>query len=308
MLDARLKVLESVDRYGSVTAAAAALSYTPSAVSYQLRQLGDHLGVKLVEPAGRGVRLTSAARTVLRHMVPMQAEWEQARSELATAHQEQSGQFTLCGFSTAATYLLPPAAAALQDRHPLLRARIIEAEPARCFELLAEEDADLALVMVTADTPPLADVRFDQQLLLDDPLDLVVPADHPLAQRPTVTLADAAHAPWVIAAPGSAYHQLTVTACVAAGFSPDVAHQADEWETGAAIVGAGLGVMLVPRLGRIDAGWPVARIQLSGQPVPARRIVACTRSGASSHPLVAEALGVIRERGARVTTGGASDE
>lgn len=308
MLDAKLKFLEAVDRYGSITAAATALSYTPSAISYQLRQLAEQLGVKLIEPSGRGIKLTSAAHTLLRHTAVMQTQWEQARSDLAKAADEPSGPFTLLGFSTAATHLLPEAAATLGRRHPLLRVRVVEAEPKRCFELLVAEEADLALVMVTADSPPLSDARFDQQLLLDDPLDLVVPADHPLASRTAVTLADAAWDPWIIGTPGGAYHQLTVTACVAAGFTPEMAHQADEWETGAALVSQGLGVMLVPRLGRISSEWPVTRIRLSGEPVPARRILAATRRGGAHHPLVAEVLELIRRTASGVFPGRPTDD
>lgn len=302
MLDAKLKVLETVDRHGSITAAAAALSYTPSAVSYQLRQLSDQLGVRLIEPRGRGIRLTAAAHTLLRHTAVMQAQWEVARSDLASAADEATGSFTLLGFSTAATHLLPVAAATLGRRHPRLRVRVVEAEPTRCFELLATEEADLALVMVTADSPSLTEDRFDQQLLIDDPLDLVVPTGHALADGRTVTLADAAREPWVIGTPGGAYHQLTVTACVAAGFTPDMAHQADEWETGAALVSHGLGVMLVPRLGRIGTEWPVTRIRLTGEPVPARRILAATRRGGATHPLVAETLELVRATCAALST------
>lgn len=293
-----------LERHGSVAAVAAATSYTPSAVSYQLRQLADQLGVKLIEPAGRGIKLTGAARIVLRHASIIQTQCEEMRSELAATSEEFSGLFTMCGFSTAATHLLPHATVTLRDRHPRLRVRLIEAEPANCFDLLEAEEADLALVMVTADSPPLSDDRFDQQLLLDDPLDLVVPAGHPLTARQTVTLADAALEPWSIGTPGGAYHQLTVAACVAAGFTPNMAYQADEWETGAALVAQGLCVMLMPRLGSIDQRWPVARIQLSGEPAPARRIMAVTRKGGAGHPLVAEALDLIHTSSSSLFTRG----
>lgn len=293
MIDGKLTVLRLVDRCGSVTAAAEILNYTPSAISYQLRQLTDQLGVKLIEPAGRGIKLTAAARTVLRHAALMQAQWEEARSELAATAHEFSGTFTMCGFSTAATHLLPIAAAELHDRHPQLRVRVVESEPARCFEMLTTEEADLALVMVTADSPPLSNGDFDQRALLDDPLDLVVPSHHPLTAKPDVSLADAAGEAWIVARPGGAYHQLTVTACVSAGFNPNVAHQADEWETGAALVSQGLGVMLIPRLGRLHPDWLVTRIQLCGEPVPARRIMATVRKGGAGHPLVRQTLAVL---------------
>ncbi|MEU6119258.1 LysR family transcriptional regulator [Streptomyces sp. NPDC047117] len=294
MIDPKLKVLQMVDRYGGVTAAAEVMGYTPSAVSYQLRQLAEQLGVKLIEPSGRGIQLTPAARTVLRHTVVMQAQWEQARSELAATAEEPTGSFTLCGFSTAATHLLPPAAAALRDRYARLTVRLVEAEPARCFELLLAGEADLGLVVVTSDSPPLSDDRFDQQPLLDDPLDLIVPADHPLAGQKRVTLADAAREPWILGTPGSTYHQLVVGVCMSAGFTPHFAHQADEWETGQAMVAQGLGVILVPRLARINTGWPVERVPLWGEPAPARRILAATRNGAARHPVVAQALDLIK--------------
>lgn len=294
MLDPRLTMLQMVDQLGSVTAAAEAMSYTPSAVSYQLRQLSSHLGVQLIEPAGRGIRLTSGAHIVLRHLAAMQEQWEQACSELAADSDTLSGRLTLCAFSTAATFLLPPVAAALRDNHPELDLRLVQAEPNRCLELLLAGEADLGLVVATADTPPLTDARFDQQHVMDEPLDLAVPAQHPLATRGTVSLAEAARETWITAATGGAYNQLVVSACLAAGFTPEVIHHADEWDTGAAIVAQGFAVMLVPRLFKVNPEWPVARIPLAGEPAPVRRIVAITRRGAGSHPAIAETIQLVQ--------------
>lgn len=293
MIDPKLRVLQLVARHGTVTAAAAASHYTPSAVSYQLRQLSEELGVALLETQGRGIRLTTAARTVLRHADVLAAQAERAHAELAALSDEPSGPFTVCGFSTAATHLLPPVAATLRDRYPHVRVRVIEAEPGRCFDLLLAGDADLALVINTEHTPPTGDERFHQQPLLDDPLDLVVPEDHPFSTRRRIALADAADEEWIVGRPGTAYHDLVRTACTAAGFSPNVAHYADEWDTGAALVERRFGVILVPRLARLHDDRPVARIPLSGDPAPARRVLAATRSGHAGHPLVTESLEAI---------------
>ncbi|MBQ6643724.1 MAG: LysR family transcriptional regulator, partial [Saccharopolyspora sp.] len=81
MIDPRLAVLQLVAHHGTVTAAAAALHYTPSAVSYQLRQLAEELGVELVTQHGRGIQLTGAARTVLRHAEALHAQAERAHAE-----------------------------------------------------------------------------------------------------------------------------------------------------------------------------------------------------------------------------------
>jgi len=293
MIDPKLKVLQLVAHHGTVTAAAAALHYTPSAVSYQLRQLAEELGVELITQRGRGIQLTAAARTVLRHAEALHAQAERAQAELAAIAEEPSGPFTLCGFSTAATRLLPPAAAALRERHPQVSVRVIEAEPARCFDLLLAGDADLALVINTADTPPAADERFDQQPLLDDPLDLVVPDNHPLTRLSAVTLADAADEPWILGRPGSTYHHLVRAACTAAGFTPNIAHYADEWETGTALVAHHFGIILVPRLARLHEDRPVVRIPLRGEPAPARRILAATRRGRRDHPVITSSLSAI---------------
>ncbi|MGI5346826.1 LysR family transcriptional regulator [Streptomyces sp. CA-250714] len=300
MIDHRLRILQMVAEHGTVTAAAQALHYTPSAVSYQLRQLAAEVGVELVVQQGRGIRLTNAARLLLRHAERLQEQWELARAELAAAATEPTGQVTLCGFSTAASRLLPPAAAGLRDAHPHLTVRIIEAEPDRCFDLLLSEEADLALLVVTADSPPMTDHRFDQQPLLDDPLDLVVPQDHPLTRQKRVTLADAARESWIVGNPGTTYHQLVLASCMSAGFTPHIAHYADEWDTGTALVAHGFGVILVPRLARLREEPPVARIPLHGEPAPARRIMAVTRLGAREIPTLTHAVETITATAAQL--------
>ncbi len=300
MIDHRLRILQMVAGHGTVTAAAQALHYTPSAVSYQLRQLAAEVGTELVVHQGRGIRLTNAAHVLLRHAECLQEQWELARAELASLGTEPAGRVTLCGFSTAASRLLPPAAARLRDSYPHLTVRFVEAEPARCFDLLLSEEADLALLVVTSDSPALTDERFDQQPLLDDPLDLIVPQGHELTRRKRVTLADAAGEPWILGNPGTSYHQLVLAACMSAGFTPQIAHHADEWGTGTALVAHGFGVILVPRLAQLGEEALVARLPLHGEPAPARRIMAVTRLGAREIPVLTHAVETITATAARL--------
>ncbi|AYY15553.1 LysR family transcriptional regulator [Actinobacteria bacterium YIM 96077] len=293
MIDQRLQMLRMVAHHGTVTAAAEALRYTPSAVSQQLKQLSRELGVVLLEPEGRQVRLTSAARSLLRHADTLFAEWERARAELARHVDEPSGALTMCGFSTAAAALLPPAVAGLRDRFPRVRVETIEAEPSECYELVFAGRADLAVVLLTPTTPSLSDPRFDQRRLFDEPLDLLVHPEHRLAEHATVSLAETAEEAWIVARPGTTYHQLTMASCASAGFTPNVAHYANEWETGTALVAHGFGVALVSRLARWSGQHSVVRIPLRGDPIPARRILAVTRAGAGTSPTLDHALGMI---------------
>lgn len=295
MIDPRLHVLRVLAARGTVTAAAEALNYSPSTVSHQLRSLARDLGVPLVEQDGRGIRLTGSAQVLLEHADDLYARWEEIRSDLAEIEPDHVRSLRLCGFSTAAAALLPHVATAVRRAHPLCTVRIIEADPEDCFDLLLTDQADLAVVIATESLPPRADPRFDQQALLDDPLDLLVPAAHPLAGRKSVRLGEAADEPWIMDRPGRPYHRLVLTACAASGFTPVVAHECAEWDTGAALVGAGLGVALIPRLARLPEGYPVVRVPLQGDPTPARHILTGVRRGSRRQPAIATALEALDE-------------
>ncbi|UYM04384.1 LysR family transcriptional regulator [Solicola gregarius] len=295
MIDRRLHVLRVLAAQGTVTAAAAALDYTPSAVSHQLRSLAHDLGVTLLEHDGRGVRLTPAARVLLEHTDELFERWEAIRGELAAVDEERSGTLRLCGFSTAAAALLPELAVRVVERHPQCAVHIIEADPEECFDLLVADKADLGVVVATSSLPPRSDPRFEQQSLFDDPLDLLVPVGHPLAGKESVPLSEAADEPWILDRPGRPHRQLVLTACAAAGFSPSEAHQSAEWDTGAALVAAGLGVALVPRLARLPDDYRIARVPLRGDPTPSRHVLTGVRRGSLRQPIIAEALAELRE-------------
>jgi DNA-binding transcriptional LysR family regulator len=202
----------------------------------------------------------------------------------------RSRRLRLCGFSTAAATLLPPTARAVLELFPGAEVTILEAEPEECFDLLVAEHADVAVVVATDPLPPRGDTRFEQTALFSDRLDLLVPAGHRLAGRSAVTLSEAAEESWILDRAGSPYHRLVRTACAAAGFQPEQAHQSREWETGAALVSAGLGVALIPRLARLPDGFDVVRVPLRGDPVPSRKILTGIRSGSGSQPIIASAL------------------
>jgi DNA-binding transcriptional LysR family regulator len=293
MIDRRLYVLRMVAACGTVTGAAEALHYAPSAVSQQLRTLGKELGVNLVVQDGRRIRLTPAARVLVEHADELLSTWEEIRGLVAVAAEEGIGTLRLCGFSTAAAALLPNVAAGVRATSPRSRVRIIEAEPEECFDLLLADEADVAVVVATATIPPTTDPRFEQRYLLEDPLDLLVPESHPLAQERSVLLGALDGESWIMDRPGRPYHQLLQTACAAAGFSPTVAHVATEWDTGAALVAAGLGIALIPRLAHLPSGYPIVRVPLRGDPTPSRHILTGIRRGSAQQPLIADALATL---------------
>lgn len=291
----RLHVLRAVSHYGTVTAAAKALHLSPSAASQQIRQLAKELDVTLLEPLGRNVRLTAAAHVLLSHADAIEARWRRAETELYATGAEPGGELRLCGFATAIATLLAAATEQLYARYPAIEVRLREAETSECFDLLFAGDADLAVVEANLDSPPLNDIRFDQQPLFDDPFDVVVAADHPLADRDTVTLADTARERWILGLPGSTSRQHVLAACSNAGFSPTITHEASEWSVVATLVAHHLGIALVPRLADLPPHLTLTRIEIVGPHTPYRHFLSCTRRGSREHPTIAAAVTAIDE-------------
>lgn len=287
----RLQVLRVLHRQGTVTSTAAALYLTPSAVSQQIRQLSRDLGIPLLRQEGRRVRLTPAAMALLAHADDLYARWEQARAEVTTLAAGDLAQLRMCAFPTALADLLIPAALRLREELPQLVVRISEADVRESFDQLLAERVDIAVLVPMTGSPPRDDPRFDQRPLLDEPQDLLVPADHRLAERGAALLVEAAREDWILSGPeGCEQYELVNVACAAAGFAPRFAHEVTDWSATAALVAHGFGVSLIPRLAAIPLHNDVVRVPLTGDPVPSRRILTAVRRGSAGQPTIARAL------------------
>ncbi|WP_030201391.1 LysR family transcriptional regulator [Streptomyces sp. NRRL S-87] len=287
----KLRILRTLAERGTVTATAETLLMTPSAVSQQLSNLSKQLGVPLLEAHGRRVRLTGAAHLVLRHAEAVFAQLESADAELAGYAQGEAGRVRIAAFSTAVPALVVPAVRALRRSHPALELRVREAEAAESYELLAAGEVDLALSLA-AHAPSGADARFTRVPLLEDPLDVALPPGHALAEVPELRLADLSAEPWIFGGSGP-WSEITRTACEAAGFVPEQAHSAAGWTAILALVEAGMGVALIPRMARARAG---AGVVVRGLPHdrPTRHVIAATRRGAVSAPATGRVLAALR--------------
>ncbi|MER5845951.1 LysR substrate-binding domain-containing protein [Streptomyces sp. NPDC002012] len=298
----KLRILRTLRDRGTVTATAQALLMTPSAVSQQLSNLSGQLGVPLLEAQGRRVRLTDAAHLVLRHAEAVFAQLERADAELAGYLRGEAGEVRIAAFSTAVPALVVPAIQRLRaEERPGPDVRVREAEAAQAYELLSAGDVDLALSLA-AHAPTARDPRFVVLPLLADLLDVALPADHRLAAAPALRLADLSGDPWIFGGSGP-WSQITTAACEAAGFVPEQAHSASGWTAILAMVEAGMGVALIPRMAsaeRHSRGGVVMRALEADQ--PRRHVVAAVRQGAETGPAVARVLAALTEAASSFTS------
>ena len=182
MIDVRrLRVLRALADHGTVAAAAQALHLTPSAVSQQLATLEREVGQPVVERRGRGLVLTGAADVLLDHAHALFAQLERAEADVAAHARGELGTVVVGAFPTALASIAAPAAQALAVTQPRLGLELLDVESPHCFAALAEEAIDVAISMQSASAPTPGDPRFASRPLLDDPLDAVLPAGHPLA-------------------------------------------------------------------------------------------------------------------------------
>lgn len=295
----RLAVLEQLRQHGTVAATAAALHLTPSAVSQQLAALAREMGVPLVSRHGRTVRLTPEAELLLDHASAIRGQLEQVRADLAAHAGGRSGHVRVGTFATAIGAILGPAMNALRADAPRLRLHITEVDPPESVARLDTGELDVVVTIEYLGGPTRTDSRYHRVPLLADPLDVLLPADNPLAARPgPLRLADLADQPWVCGGGGTPCGQITLSACAAAGFVPDVRHFAQNWTAALALVAAGCGVELVPRLAldHVPAGSVSRRLEAA----PARHIYAATRSGAEDVPHIRGVLDALAKAAAEV--------
>jgi DNA-binding transcriptional LysR family regulator len=323
MLDVtRLRVLVAVARHGSVTAAAHALNYAQPSVSHHLARLEAETGTKLIQKAGRGIRLTDAGRLLAERAGEIIGRLDAAENELAAYSGLRAGRLRLAAFPSALGTIVPAAAALLHSEHPSVDLRLTEAEPPEALRMLKAGYVDVALIFrhepeaghfghgaqagyggyavhaADAGHGP-AEEGLREQVLLDEPVNLILPAERQGPGEPEIApavteiwpddLAKFADHRWIAGCDRCREHLLQQ--CAAAGYTPKISFTTDDFVAVQALVTAGLGVALLPSLALRAAPNPGIRaVRLRGS----RRRLVAVRYGEPPDPpatvLLMEAL------------------
>ncbi|MEU4131842.1 LysR family transcriptional regulator [Streptomyces wuyuanensis] len=287
MIEARhLRVLRAVAATGSFSAAARELGCTQPAVSQQMKALEASAGTPLLVRAGREMRLTQAGEALVRHAAGILAGLTAAEEEVAAIAGLRAGRVRLVSFSSGSSTLVPTALAALRAAHPGTRVSLVEAEPPRSEEMLREGDCDVALAFRygTGGTE-WADLVV--RPLLSDRLVGLVPEGHRLADAGSVSIADLADEPWIAGCPRC--RRQLVAVCEESGFTPRINFATDDYPAVVGLVGAGLGVAVLPELA-LESVLPKGARTVAVEPSVHREIVALTLPDLAQVPAVAATL------------------
>ncbi|MEZ0578898.1 LysR family transcriptional regulator [Nocardioides sp. MH1] len=295
MIDlAALTGLRAVATHGSVVAAAEATGFTPSAVSQQVKRLERQVGVPLLERVGRGVMLTSHGRHLVEAGEQVLADLERLEAQLQHRADVVTGTIRLVAFSTAMRGMVAPVARRLLDAHPGLTLALDEREPWDAVELVSAGQCDVGLVHRWGGVSFAVPEHVTSTRVTDDVADLIVPAGHPLAGRASVTPHDLLDVGWIATQEHTICRQWLHRMYDGTGRPPRIAHVSMEFESHLALVAAGLGVALVPRLGRAPLGPDLVAVEVT-DPVPTRLVDALYRRTMADSPAVRAVLEALRD-------------
>ena len=277
-------MLREVSLQGTIRAAASSLSFTPSAVSQQLSALERDLGIELLERRGRSVQLTPAARALVERTEQILVQLAEAEDEARTIASGTATPLRVASFPSAAATILADAV-----RENGLEVHILEADPQLGLARLRGGEVDLAILWEYDFVPIEAGAGIELVALLDDPIQVVLPATHPSAAAPALELDSLAGQAWVDSTTLSSCHPFLRRVCNAAGFEPRIAAETNDHRALHHLVASGVGLALVPLLSQLDLPASLVARPIRTNP-PKRRIHAAFRSLSSEDPRVERLL------------------
>ncbi|MGW6023410.1 LysR family transcriptional regulator [Streptomyces sp. NPDC055099] len=271
----RLRVLRAVAEHGSFNQAAAALRLTPSAVSQHIAALERSLGAQVVARSTRGVTLTPAGRIMVGAAESVAAELVHAKQQVDQLGSGRS-QITIATFTSGGRLLLPGALARLAAAHPDTVVHVREAEPEDSLPLVRQGAVDVA-VAYHFDGPLPGRLGPSSSLawtpLMEDPLHVVLPEAHRLADRTSLDITELADEPWVLGClKTEAYLRRHAER---AGFDPEVRSTTTDYFFACSLVAAGVGISLIPSIALTPRTTGVRTIPIA-PPTPTRHIGVAT--------------------------------
>ncbi|MFK8849880.1 LysR family transcriptional regulator [Streptomyces sp. Ac-502] len=297
----RLRLLLELKHRGTLGAVAKALNYSASTISQQLSQLEAEVGVELLEPVGRRVRLTSQADTLVAHAEIMLRQMEAAETAVAQSLAEITGTVRIATFQTALT-LVSRALVRIEEAHPRLRVEVLQEEPQRALPRLLAHDLDLVVVeeFPHHPLPRRSDIHYQE--LLRDRLRIALPAGTPSASDVWQCLAGRT---WAVEPLGTASRDWMRMICREAGHEPDIRFTTTDLLMQRQLVADGHAVAILPDLLGPADDPGLTLVDIPGGPCY-RDVHTATRQDRAAHPAITAVRSALTDACARQAAPSAS--
>lgn len=290
---ARLRTLRELSVRQTMAAVAEAMRISPSAVSQQLAQLEDEVGIQLLERRGRGVRLTAAGVRLASDADRIIAIVEGAKADLAEMKHVVAGELRVAAFPSVAAALLPQTIRNLAQSHPQLGVTFEELEPMEGLWALRAWQTDAAIIDDLNVPAGAIDAAIETQPIIQDVFHVMLPMSHRLAGQATVTLKHLRREKWAIDTASTTYTQMLVEACRKAGFEPDIIARSKGLEVTLSLVRGGCAIAISPGL-RANNDLHDVRVKKLA-PEIRRTISVAYRRSERRHPALAALLREIEQ-------------
>lgn len=175
---------------GSMRAAGDRLNVAPSSISRQIAQLESQYGLALIEKGRRGVRLTHAGEIVIAHYRNQLADREALRARLEELRSVRTGQVTAAIGEGFAGKSFTSLVSQFAEANPLIRLEILTGSTQEILRMIADDEAHFGLVFSNPN-----DMKIHVRSVIAQPLMAIMLPDHPLAAKPSVTIAELAEVP-----------------------------------------------------------------------------------------------------------------
>lgn len=283
----RLRVLRELHHRKTLSAVAAALSYSTSAVSQQVRLLEKEIGVPLVEPSGRRLQLTPQGLILVAHAEQILELLERAEADVSRSMSQPRGVVKVAAFQSAALTIVPDALTELRRLHPQLSVEFEQGEPEVTLPSLASSEYDLVIAEAFPGLPLPSLPGIAVTTIMDDPLWLVMDAAIAEGLDPGQDLiAQLADARWAVESADSASRTWLTNQCRKAGFEPHVICSSEDVAVHLRFVETGLAVAVLPGLALVGAS-PNLRRYPTASGMQSRQILLATREASSTRPAIA---------------------
>jgi len=294
----RLRTLRELSIRKTMAAVSEALYVSPSAISQQLTLLEQEVGAPLIERRGRGVVLTAAGQVLVEHAERVFAELETAKADIQKLENLVAGDIRIAAFPSVAAAIMPSAIRDLKRQHPLLNIGFDEMEPEESLSALRTWQTDIAIIDDLNVLAGALDPGIETVPLAEDVFLVMMGREHPLAEKPDVTLNELRDESWVIDTASSNYTSMITQACQGSGFDPRIVARCKGFEVSVALIREHCGISILPGL---RASRDLTDVEVRPlKPEIRRRISLAFRKGQGHSPLIRAVVRACHQRAAEL--------